>query len=92
MPNTAYMLLYRKVTDESEIIETQPPEIFAAQFKAEAEKIIAQLLQDQQNALQIKLKVYFNGVLEIIDTMKDTTYDELLEQCKSVFKIEQSGD
>lgn len=30
MPNTAYMLLYRKVTNESEINETHPPEIFAA--------------------------------------------------------------
>lgn len=70
LPNTAYMLLYRKLGAGVDALVV-PPEKFVHQFKAEAEKVVAEMIQAHQKALQLKLKIYFNGVMEVVDTKKD---------------------
>lgn len=46
MPNTAYMLLYRKIDqNEEKLAVLQPPDLFYQEFKAEAEKLVAELVQ-----------------------------------------------
>jgi uncharacterized membrane-anchored protein len=86
MPNTAYMLLYRKVGTGCENL-IGPPEKFVHQFKVEAEKAVAEMIQAQQKALQLKLKIYFNGVMELVEVQKDESYGELINKCRAIFKV-----
>ena len=75
------MLLYRKVTSDVDTVNSPPTE-FAAQFEAEANKLLSQLLEAKKKALQLKLKIFHNGILELVETQKDKTYAELLQECR----------
>ena len=48
------------------------------------------MIQAQQKALQLKLKIYFNGVMELVDAKKDESYGELIDRCRRIFKVEDN--